>query len=601
MITKHHTDNLTRTQDIYENHSNYFSPPVAEIPTLDILYEEYRIDPLSRAAKILKTVFRIIGFYNFLQKDKTEISALMKSTYARTGGMQAPVISATCALADDNNKTDQTTRAASLIAAAIEFAEEVSEGRLTPDTHNNQPLEMGQYPNIFGTQFIIEKGQCKLFKTNNKDHIVVITNRRFYRLQLPRQDMPATEMMNTIKAALDELITHSQTDASASHISPGVFTCCDANIQLNAFEKISKDKQNQTALDTIKNALFTLSLDQFHGPETDDKSMHIAHGVDLDNRWFYSSMQMVVFNNAKSAFIFSFDAYLDGQVMMRSSAEIQRRASQLTNLTDTQATQKVNQTLAVQPLCWSIDPLVYKQAHTSLSSRWHNQNCTFSLDSIGADNFKKFNVNPVTVFVLALILTGRNISGKTPNLYQILSMSKFKYLGLNECNCTNHHVDYLTDLWTKDIRAVTANDLIKTFDSIEQACSKARQFISIYELLAVYMNRQTKIARFIKGIIFGLTINFLQKKQVLREKQDIIISHPKIFTEVPWIGRPGVQLDYVTLFGMHYQIFSQQIRLTIMRSNQLAVSNAELVARLRSTLITIEEKLSGGDKIQHQG
>ncbi len=59
----------------------------------------------------------------------------------------------------------------------------------------------------------------------------------------------------------------------------------------------------------------------------------MAHRDNPDNRWWYASLQLVVFGNAKAAALCCFSAYLDGNVMMRGAAEIVRRAAAAPSLT----------------------------------------------------------------------------------------------------------------------------------------------------------------------------------------------------------------------------------------------------------------------------
>jgi hypothetical protein len=79
-------------------------------------------------------------------------------------------------------------------------------------------------------------------------------------------------------------------------------------------------------------------------------------------------------------------------------------------------------------------------------------------------------------------------------------------------------------------------------------------------------------------------------------RQEVLISHPKIYPEIPVVGRPGIRLPYVDYFGLHYQIMADQIVVTMMPSVNWTVPNVEFVAELRANLMKIQQIIQGGEK-----
>jgi hypothetical protein len=80
-----------------------------------------------------------------------------------------------------------------------------------------------------------------------------------------------------------------------------------------------------------------------------------------------------------------------------------------------------------------------------------------------------------------------------------------------------------------------------------------------------------------KLLAAGVSAGLMLALKATRSKgaEDAVISHPQIYPELRVIGRPGVRLPQVTHFGLHYQIFANELQLTFYRGRRWNTPNAE--------------------------
>jgi hypothetical protein len=69
-----------------------------------------------------------------------------------------------------------------------------------------------------------------------------------------------------------------------------------------------------------------------------------------------------------------------------------------------------------------------------------------------------------------------------------------------------------------------------------------------------------------------------------RGPTDVLISHPQVYDEVHFIGRPGVRVPYLKCFGLHYQIRERSMVLTWIPAMNWQISNAEMTKEVDRAL-----------------
>ena len=317
-------------------------------------------------------------------------------------------------------------------------------------------------------------------------------------------------------------------------------------------------------------------------PANAEELAQSSHIGNLNNRWWHSSLQLVVFGNSQAAAIGSFSAYIDGNVMMRGISEIQQRALQITLGSNESST--IPKENLISELKWHILPEWIATAQKDLEPILDHQPSTFTIGGIGRKSFVSKNLEPVPVFILALQMTANTFSQKTPLITQFFTLSRYRCMDLDTTFVTTEEVI----LFTKEMRTdkINARSLIEpAIRSQIEAIRKGRKELSQMTILGYYLNSRSGMVKYYINSILMLTIFLLRKLGLLFPRpREIVVSHPEIYPGIPVVGRPGVRLPYAKLFGLHYQIFPDSIVVTMMPGIEWQISNRDLVLELERNL-----------------
>ncbi len=577
-----------RTREVYEQVAGYPKPPLISLSAFEELQMAgLNADPLAR--KVLNTALRLSGFRRFYQQLPERFEEIYRHTNLRLPGLYTPLISATLAMADDPRISDPLQRAATLLLATRSLYRDVMAGNLPADTVQGQALEMGQYPNLFSTCLTIEGKTARVFKSTNNRRIIVIVARRFYELVI---EPPEHEIeVERLVLALNDIVQRArQKRLPIDQPSPALLTATSNSRQIRMFYRLQQIKVNAESLERLKHSFVTLCLELETEPGTAAEAAYLTHCTNYENRWFHSSLQLVVYGNARACAICNFTTYLDGNTMMRAAAEIQRRGARWP-LSDG-ITSTVSGFEPAKELQWQVPPMALLRAQRDLRPIMDQQQATFEIDTIGRNFFKTHNVAAVPAFILALQLTARHFIGHHARITQFLSMSKYRCMDLVTTVVTTaaveQFVDYVLQPEFDPHRAMAL--MQQAIESQSQVCRVARRYNSLDDLLALYIRRSHGLKRaFI--IIMVVVMNFVLRRlgRLKPEQREILVSHPEIYPEIPVVGRPGIRLPYVKYFGLHYQIYDQKIVITMMPSVSWRIPNAELIAVLRESLERIKQ------------
>lgn len=575
-----------RSQDVYEQFPFYPKPPLIELPDFSDpeILKQAGFKPnrfIQSALQFLSTISRFRSFYEQLP---TQLESQLRRSNLRLPGLFSPVISATMALKDDPRCLNGIDRAVTLIIAAYQFHSDLLAGRLDPDRYEDQTLEMGQYPNLFGTSLILDGRGARVFKSSCTSQITVIAARRFYILKI---GSPIWQLdSGQLKTALLQIDKNSREKRRLVHdYSPGILTCASNAVQFKAFARIQKHEINRIFLSTLRHSFFTLCLDLDSRPNSLADAALYAHSANYANRWFHSSQQIVVFGNAKACIICNFTAYLDGNTMMRSGAELQKRAANCSI--------EVKRNSGIQPyvvteLKWLPDARALQRSRMDVQLILDNQQATFEIPEIGRKFFSKYEIVPVAAFIIALHLAVKHLAGKLPSIEQFLALSRYRCMDLTTVAVTTPEVrsfvDYIENRIDDRDQAILL--LKKAIESQMRECRNARRYLSLPVIFALFLRSRSKLARYFILVISVPAIFLLKRIGLFSSmgRRDIIVSHPEIYSEVPILGRPGIRLPYVKYFGLHYQIDEDHIVLTVMPGLTWNIPNAELIAELESCL-----------------
>lgn len=577
-----------RTSDIYEQLPAYPLPPVIPLPDLGQMRLWGRIglrdNPLSRA--IVQTGVSASGLRHWAATLEPErLADLLRQYNLRLPGLYAPTLSATGALADDPRSLNAYQRAASLVFGAYNLRQALYSGELEPDRLRGEALEMGQYPNLFSTSLLVEGRMPRLFKSVFEPQITVLLGGRFYTLHLG--DPLAENWVEALAASLEEL-TQANPPLPPETRSLGLLTAANHPTQIRGFKLLAANPRNAANLRRMRRSFITLCLDPETAPASPAEAARMAHASNFSNRWFHSSLQLVVFGNAAAAVILSFTAYLDGNTMMRGMAEIQQRAAAFPFQSDFQPG---DQDFQVAALEWELDERalparLYQRAQQESQACLDSQECTFELEGYGREFFERLKLNPVPAFVTALQSTVNQLANRPLAIHQFASLSRYRCMDVTPVKISTSPLQELAQVLIGS-QPGRASELIgPAIESQLSELHNARQTLPLEMLLALFARSRQGAARLrarLSLIVCGVLLLLLGQLR-LDQRREVLISHPEIYPQVPVIGRPGVRLPYLKAFGLHYQIWPERSVLTFMPGLRWPHANQAVVAALKQAL-----------------
>jgi hypothetical protein len=575
-----------RASDIYEELPGYPKPPLVPLPAPGDLESletmGIRLTPLSR--RIINLSMQLSGFRAFQKQLPDRLEEALRRTDLRGGYLSTPLAAATLALADDPRDLTPFQRAATLVLAARSLFEDLVSGRLPADELQGQALEMGQYRNLFATSLMVDGKRVRIFKSADTSQILVIAARRLYRLKVWAPGRATS--LESIAAALTDIAQDAQARRlPAGQPAVGLLTSGLHSTQLKIFRRLQKLPVNRQSLDAARHSFLTLCLDLESHPDSLASAAFMTHSANFTNRWSHSSLQLIVFGNARACALCNFSAYVDGNPMMRSLAEIQQRGAAWP--VEAGGERAFARLLPAAELKWSATLKDTNAAWRDLRLVRDNQQATFEIPGIGRDLFAAHDLGAVPAFILALQMTARRLTGQNLKISQLLSMSKYRCMDLVTAVMTTPAVVRFVDaVETGDLRREELLALMRqALDSQVETARQARRCLRLSVIQSLFIQQRRGLGRWWANavrILAGAILRILGLYRVT--PRQIMVSHPKIYPQVPIVGRPGIRLTYVTHFGLHYQIWDDRVVVTLMPSVAWKIPNAEIVAVLQESL-----------------
>jgi hypothetical protein len=582
-----------RSKDVFEQLPAYPKPPIVPLPEPGDLesLERFGLKNSGVAHAVAKTVMAATGFNRYWKSLPDHIEGILRREDQRGAFLFSPIVSATIVLRDDPRALSPLQRAATLLCAARRFHDDLYAGALKPDQLHGEVLEMGQYPNLFSTCLVVEKGKPRLFKSTDVTHINVAAARRLYSLDAGHMGVDTSALQ--LEEALERISRHAEKNRLKSvEPAPGILTCAGHGTQLKVFTRLESDPINRESLRALRHSFLTLCLDLDSFPGSDAEAAMIAHVGNCANRWFHASLQIVIFGNAKACVICNFSAYLDGNTMMRGSAEIQRRAAAYPIQAGSE--KRPVSLAAARLLSWSIRMRAVERARQELQAVLDSQQATFEIEGIGSRFFEDQQVPSIPCFILALAMTIKRLLGRSVQLHQFLTMTRYRCMDLVAQNVFTPAVEQFVEYVERNgTRAEQAWALLEaSLSSQQQVCREARRYLALPAIFTLFVASRKGLRKWYTNIVTVMGLRLLRLLHLSRPTQwEVLVSHPEIYPETPIVGRPGIRLPYVKYFALHYQIMEERIVTTIMPSVTWPLPNAELVATLRDSLEQIRDIL----------
>jgi hypothetical protein len=578
------------TCSVYEDFPNCPDPPQVPLPRInDSWFLEsvgVRDHPLTRV--ILASAFTLSGFRSFYRGLPRELDNVLRTGVLRQG-FYPPVTSATLALKDDPRPAHPLLRAGALVKAVWDLHAEIRAGRLSSDSLNGQPLEMRQYLNLFATSFTYDGTEFRVSKSSDVSHMLVICRGKFYLLNTG-QDIGKCSQED-IASSLGRIWDASKQERPEKDgAAIGILSNAKVSAQLRYFRRLLGNPTNASSFEALQHTFVTLCLDLESMPSCYSDALRLAHIGNPANRWFHSSLQIVIFGNSKACAICNFNAHLDGNIMMRGCAELQRLASG--NAPGDYLAKPERKTLVFSELPWEIDRESLDEAYSDIETLTDHQQSTFELTAYGRKHWNSRGLNPIPAFIIALQLAVSHLSGRLSRIGQLVSIRHFRYMDLDIASVTTREMEELTSAWNTPFREPQRLQklVLLAIQSQLEACRRVRSAISPSRLMELFFRQQKGHSRkFANSVMVTAmrTLNLFELK-IAQKTPEILASHPAIYQEIPMVGRPGVRIPFPNCdFWLHYQIMEDRTTLTLTPSVRWRFSNIETISALNQALAQV--------------
>ncbi|KAF9582836.1 Carnitine O-acetyltransferase mitochondrial [Lunasporangiospora selenospora] len=201
---------------------------------------------------------------------------------------------------DDLLRKKNTSRAAAIIQAAMDFRRQVVDESLAPEMAKKSPLDSSTYKYMFNAcRYPAKPSDFELaFDPAKNNHVAVVRKNQFFVFDLIKDG----KMLSTvdIEAQLDDIIKMAGDRADPAI---GALTSDNRDIWTETRKAlINAGSNNEELLRKIESSVFLLCLDDTSPVTRDEVSRACWHG-DGRNRFFDKALQFIVFENGKAGFM----------------------------------------------------------------------------------------------------------------------------------------------------------------------------------------------------------------------------------------------------------------------------------------------------------
>lgn len=231
-------------------------------------------------------------------------------------------------------RNNQVTRAASLVASALEFVRAVRKEELPPDTVRGRPLDMYQYSRLFGTARVPTEAGCRIEQDPDSKHIVVMCHGQFYWFDVfdDNSDVIMTEkdVAINLQTIVDDAAQTPIQEAAKGAL--GVLSTENRKTWSGLRHVLLREagSNNADCLAIIDSALFVVCLDYTEprnvaalcqnmlcGTSEIEKGVQIGTCI---NRW-YDKLQIIVCKNGSAGINFEHTG-VDGHTVLRFASDV---------------------------------------------------------------------------------------------------------------------------------------------------------------------------------------------------------------------------------------------------------------------------------------
>ncbi|XP_043280995.1 carnitine O-palmitoyltransferase 2, mitochondrial isoform X2 [Venturia canescens] len=330
------------------------------------------------------------------------------------------------------------------------------------------PLDMSQYPNLFGTARIPEIGKDRLLNNPKPRHIVVMRKGHFYSVDILNENekvRPAREIATSLKAVLSD-------ERSANACPIGSLTTLDRDEWAKNRRELST-LGNKKIFDKIDSAAFVLILDDEIVNDDYHRILRTYLHADGTNRWFDKSFSLIVTKDGVAGINFE-HSWGDGVAVLRYFQDIKKDVEKKARLhPDEIATLPVDSS-TITKLDFTVDSAMKKTVDEAIDryKKWTDRLCVDYLiyDGFGKKECKEIGVSPDAVMQVAFQLALYKLEARSVATYESCSTSAFKH-GRTETvrSCTNETKALCLAIIEQEKSGVSMDHLKK----LMLACSEA--------------------------------------------------------------------------------------------------------------------------------
>ncbi|MBN1439401.1 MAG: choline/carnitine O-acyltransferase [Anaerolineales bacterium] len=547
-------------------------PKPASLPPLDTLenyvreYSEMAHVPQAAA----RFLFGVSGFtrtLHRLRQDAAYYERVLRDVPARMMVSNAIMFSATAVLADEQPAPDPIDRAARLLAASRSFYADLIGAKFPLDTFHGEPMEMGQYRNLFST-CNYPSGACMgIYKSVEDSYAVVAAGGNFYKLALPPIGTPAD--VPSLRAALEALAADAR--GRPQTVSPGPFSAAAPAQRAAGFTLLRLDPRNRESLEALANAFLVLCLDLDDRPADEEQACRLAQCRNRENRWYLASTQIVVFGNGKASIVFSYICGIDGNVMTRFSSEV-RRSSLL--LKESASRRKKSPRPDVQRLPFSVPAGLARWADSSCRYMLTDERVLFRIRDWGGRELIRRGLRLDSVFNIAMMMAEEQLLGRPPVHVELLTMAKYRYRGLGDATPWSPAVSRLVDpACDADLGRAAVETLREALEAHHQAIRAGRERFNLSDLMSLHL---ALAAPWRMPASMILLMKYMSSI-------DVIVSFPHPSEDVAVVGRIGIRL-LTRLFSLHYETSPESVSVAFMPAQSRPVPAQKAWAALEEAL-----------------
>lgn len=479
----------------------------------------------------------------------------------------------------EKTKDSVAQRATKLIVAALKYRRSLLDDVLEKEVSGGTVIDNDRSHNLFGRVANVRKTGLKWRKdikhSRNSTHIVVAVNGSFYKLDVIDRN-GAVIAAEHILHDIDSIIQAAAEDKSPSK-PYGVIT---TNMAKSTADIFYADRPDES-IKTIDEAIFLIAIDTLGYPVDENDAAQDIHIRNNHNRDYRKSLQLVVLENGFSGATFNFFAGVEGVLAATFASWIHSHAKTIPPIVPAKK-QNRHSKLNFDKVDFEKLPLARLKAKVAKYS------CDFPLiktiDAIGKDGIKRFNVSPDAFFHAAAHLAYYEHFNKIPSVHNLADIRGIKFGSITRYLTTTSEMAEFLESQTKSalLNACRAHKekigAIKSGDNpIHYAYYYLYTAIGFKPLLAITLFRMFVPDLFTKHI-----------------SPDIWASNIPALPGIYCQGRFGMLFKFArdNCLAGHYLLFPDHIKICFLSNKKSFLESWRFDQALKDAMIKLKQILS---------